>query len=269
LPKLSLSADDGSTAEVYLHGATVVSWRPAGDVERLFVSRAARFGPGEAIRGGVPVIFPQFGALGPLRQHGFARLLAWEFAGVENTGETLTAVLQLSDSAETQADWPYRFMAELRVSLGGRALAMTLSIANTDGRKFSFTAALHTYLAVADVEETYVDGLAGLAYRDHTADRVLREQVAPRVDFPGEVDRLYLDAPAELRLVEPGRVTVIRAAGFPEAVVWNPGAAKAAGVKDLEAAEYRRFVCVEAAAAGAPVELGSGERWQGTQTLIA
>jgi hypothetical protein len=45
LPKLNLSAGNSSHAEVYLHGATVVSWRPAGDEERLFLSRAARFGP--------------------------------------------------------------------------------------------------------------------------------------------------------------------------------------------------------------------------------
>jgi glucose-6-phosphate 1-epimerase len=83
------------------------------------------------------------------------------------------------------------------------------------------------------------------------------------------VDRLYLGAPAELRLVETGRMTVIRPAGFPDAVVWNPGAAKAADMTDLEAGEYRQFVCVEAAASGAPVALAPGERWQGAQTLVA
>jgi glucose-6-phosphate 1-epimerase len=269
LPKLSLSTGDGSCVEVYLHGATVVSWRPAGDTERLFVSRAARFGPGEAIRGGVPVVFPQFGALGPLRQHGFARRLAWEFVGVKSEGEWLAAVLRLQDSAETQRDWPHRFLAELRVALGGRTLAITLGVTNTDDRPFGFTAALHTYLAVANPAETHLEGLAGLHYRDHAAGGSEAQQVADWVDFPGEVDRLYFGAPTELRFVEGGRTTVIRSAGFPDAVVWNPGAVKAASMADLEVSEHWRFVCVEAAVAGAPVALAPGERWQGTQTLVA
>lgn len=269
LPSLRVTARDGSFAEIYLHGATVVSWKPAGDTERLFLSRVARFGPGEAIRGGVPVVFPQFSTLGPLRQHGFARRVAWEFVGVESQGERRAAVLRLQDSAETQRDWPHRFVAELTVALEGRSLAITLAVTNTDSGPFSFTAALHTYLAVADAAQTHVEGLAGLRYRDQAASGSIGQQTAARVDFPGEIDRLYFNAPPELRLIDAGRTTVIRSAGFPDAVVWNPGAAKTAGMTDLEPGDYRRFVCVEAVAAGAPVELGPGEKWQGTQTLLA
>ncbi len=52
-------------------------------------------------------------------------------------------------------------------------------------------------------------------------------------------------------------------------MVWNPGAAKCATMADLEPEDYLRFVCVEAATVGAPVTLGPGERWQGSQTLVA
>ena len=155
------------------------------------------------------------------------------------------------------------------VSLGGRDLAITLAITNTDDEPFTFTAALHTYLAVADLTEARVEGLAGLRYRDHTAGGTEAQQVSAQVDFSREVDRLYLNAPAELRLVEAARTTVIRSAGFPDAVVWNPGAEKCAAMADLEPGDYRRYVCVEAAAVGAPVVLAPGERWQGTQTLVA
>ena len=269
LPKLTLASASGSRAEVYLHGATVVSWQPAGDTERLFLSRVSRFGPGEAIRGGVPLVFPQFGTLGPLRQHGFARRMPWGFVGAATSGEVITATLRLQDSEETRRDWPHRFLAELIVSLGGRELAITLAITNTDDEPFTFTAALHTYLAVADLAEARVEGLAGLRYRDHTAGGTEAQQVSAQVDFSGQVDRLYLNTPAELRLVEAARTTVIRSAGFPDAVVWNPGAGKCAAMADLEPGDYRRYVCVEAAAAGAPVALAPGERWQGTQTLVA
>ena len=166
------------------------------------MSRKSRFGAGEAIRGGVPLVFPQFGTLGPLRQHGFGRRLPWGFVGAESTGEVVTATLRLQDSGETRREWPHRFRADLIVALGARELAMTLAVTNEGDSAFSFTVALHTYLAVADLSTTYVEGLAGLHYRDHAAGDAATRQVAPRVDFPGEVDRLYLDVPAELRLVE-------------------------------------------------------------------
>jgi len=72
-----------------------------------------------------------------------------------------------------------------------------------------------------------------------------------------------------VRLVTPERTLMIRMAGFPDAVVWNPGATKGPTIGDLDPHYYRRFVCVEAACIGVPVSLGSGERWQGTQTIQA
>ncbi len=268
LPKLTLVAPDGARAEVYLHGAHVTSWVPAGGQERLFLSRAAQFRAGTPIRGGVPVVFPQFGKLGPLPQHGFARVSAWELAGADGSAEGATATLRLRDTEDTRRIWPHAFLAELGVRIGASQLAVSLAIANTDAEPYSFTAALHTYLSVADLAATRVEGLAGLRYRDSAAGGVEAQQDAGQVDFPGEVDRIYFAAPAELRLVEPGRTTVIRKEGFWGVVVWNPGAARSASMPDLEPDDYRRFVCVEAAAIEPPVSLAPGERWQGTQTLL-
>ena len=78
MPKMVLSTADGARAEIYLHGAHLTSWVPAGGSEALFLSPKAEFVQGSAIRGGVPVIFPQFSDLGPLPKHGFARTLDWE-----------------------------------------------------------------------------------------------------------------------------------------------------------------------------------------------
>src|SRR6185437_4754576 len=46
--------------EIYLHGAHVTSWRPAGSEEVLFLSSKSRWEEGQAIRGGIPVCFPWF-----------------------------------------------------------------------------------------------------------------------------------------------------------------------------------------------------------------
>ncbi len=83
------------------------------------------------------------------------------------------------------------------------------------------------------------------------------------------VNRIYFDAPAEARVLEKDRITIVQKAGFADAVVWNPGAAKCATIADLEPEDYHGFVCIEAAAVGTPIRLVPGEHWQGMQTLVA
>ena len=269
LPKLTLLAPDGARAEIYLHGAHVTSWIPAGGQERFFLSRASQFRADAPIRGGIPVVFPQFGMTGSLAQHGFARVTPWEFVGAEVAGERAAATFRLRDTEDSRRLWAGAFLAELTVALGGNQLAVALAITNTGAAPFTFTSALHTYFAVTDLAATAVEGLAGVRYRDAAAGNTEKQQTALQVVFTEEVNRVYFDAPAELRLVEPGRTTLIRSAGFPDAVVWNPAAAKCATMLDLEPDDYQRFVCVEAGLIGTPANLPPGARWQGTQTLAA
>jgi glucose-6-phosphate 1-epimerase len=269
LPKLTLAAPDGARVEVYLYGAHVVSWVPAGGQERLFLSRTSPFRAGAPIRGGVPIVFPQFGATGTLPLHGLVRLMTWELAAAQAVGQGAVATFRLSDTAESRRQWDHAFLAELSVAIGGSNLSLTLAVTNTGAEQFDFTAAFHTYLTVGDISATTVTGLAGLRYRDAVAGGVEVNEYSSQVGFLDEVNRIYFDAPAEARVLEKERITVVQKAGFTDAVVWNPGAAKCATMADLEREDYRRFVCVEAAAVGTPIRLAPDERWQGMQTLIA
>lgn len=261
---LRISHPSGGTAEAYPHGAHVTSWVPAGGAETLFLSRAARFEPGTAIRGGVPVIFPQFAGMGPLPKHGFARTQPWE--RVDDGADASALRLRLRDSEETRRTWPHAFAAELEVRLGDDGLSLALSIQNTDSSPISFTAALHTYLRVADVREMAVQGLHGIRYRQKTEERVDDER---ELTVRGELDRIYLDTPPELRVHDRGngRVIHLHASGFADTVVWNPWARNAAALPDMEDEEYLEMICVEAAQVGSPVRLESGETWTGRQRL--
>src|SRR5215469_338216 len=51
-----------ASATVYLQGAHLVHWQPAGQQPVLFLSRKSDFAPGKPIRGGVPIAFPWFAA---------------------------------------------------------------------------------------------------------------------------------------------------------------------------------------------------------------
>ena len=269
LQRLQLTAADGARAEIYQHGAHITSWIPAGGSEQLYLSRKAQFKSGAAIRGGVPVIFPQFAGEGPLPKHGFARSLPWRLIAAAQPGQGFaTAVFGLDDDDTTRAIWPHSFKSELRVTLGGAALETMLSVENTGESEISFTAALHTYLRVAEIGEVRLHGLQGLHYRDTAQGGVAAVESAEQLRIEGEVDRIYFSAPARLELSgAPGRLH-IESAGFPDAVVWNPGAERGAALSDLDQEGYRNFLCVEAAAVGVPVKLAPGARWSGTQRLL-
>jgi glucose-6-phosphate 1-epimerase len=264
---ITLQTADGSRAVIHRHGAHVVSWRPAGGNERLFVSSRAEAGPGKAVRGGIPVIFPQFADVGPLPKHGFARSVRWRFAGSSATPDGAVARFTLANDIATHTLWPHDYFASLDVALRDSSLTTTLAVANLSAAPFSFTAALHTYLSVADVEHAALVGLDGCAYRDSAAGGGLAREAAPSLAFAGEVDRVYLATPKQLRLLGGATPMTIEMDGFSDTVVWNPGAAKAAQLKDLGDGEWQRFVCVEAASVAVPVEVPAGGVWRGWQRL--
>ncbi|MFO1396219.1 MAG: D-hexose-6-phosphate mutarotase [Burkholderiales bacterium] len=271
LPRIGLVAADGARAEIYLHGAHVTSWFPAGAGEdRLFVSEKAIFTDDAAIRGGVPICFPQFADQGALPMHGFVRALPWQLvqAGELPDGRA-QAHLRCAATGATRASWPHAFVLDYTVTVGGATLSLVLDVHNPDTIDFAFTAALHTYLRVRDLRATRVRGLAGAHYRDKVLGVDDAVEAAQELPIDRFVDRVYRAAPADLVMLEPGRRLDIRTAGFCDTVVWNPDAPKSASIADMEAGGYLRFLCIEAAVAHAPVTVAAGATWHGAQTLHA
>lgn len=270
LDKVSLESSDGARFEAYLHGAQVTSWCPSGDGERLFLSQAARFERSAAIRGGIPVSFPQFADQGPLPMHGFVRVAAWSLARAEvDTRGQARALFRLADDAHTRALWPHPFAAEIEVTAAGRTLSVELRVTNAGAAPFDFTMALHTYLAVRDVQDVAIGGLAGVPYRD----KVLRRDGAvdgePWLAIDRPIDRVYRAVPPAVEVREPGRALAVHALGTTDTVLWNPGPGAPAATSDLAPGAYRSFVCVEAAVASAPISLAPAQTWTGSQTLQA
>jgi len=232
------------------------------------LSKTSAFSEGAAIRGGVPVVFPQFNNLGSLPKHGFARTAAWRLLHSGHTASgAAQAVFALHESIATLALWPHVFQAKLTTTVFGQQLEIALAIENTGDTAFSFTAALHTYCAVDDIAEVGVHGLAGLSYRDSVSGAEHCVQESEILRIAGEVDRIYAYPPARLELRQAAQTTLLTTTGFSDAVVWNPGAAKGATLPDLEPDGYRRMLCVEAAAIMHPVQLAPGARWDASQRL--
>jgi glucose-6-phosphate 1-epimerase len=260
MPALRIECADGS-ALLYLQGAHVTSWVPRAQHDVLFVSEAARFAPGESIRGGVPVAFPQFAELGPLPMHGFAHTSEWQWSGSADAGATLT----LADSDATRALWPHRFVAELAVQLGPGSLTLAFSVANRDRAAFDWAGTLHTFVAL-DTARVALRGLGPGRFIDRAHGSRAADDTAPVLRIGGHTDRAYLDAGPEVTADDGKRRVRIGKTGFRDTVIWNPGPETSARFPDLQADDHRRFVCIEAAEVR-PVTVPAGATWRGTQVL--
>ena len=270
-PALQVSLPQGDSILVSLQGAQVLSWVSEGR-ERLFLSPLARFDGHSAIRGGVPLCFPQFNQRGPLVKHGFARNLGWQVQGepvLTQAGATLS--LCLTDSAPTFETWPFHFVAVVQLALSPGVLNISLSVTQTGApeevtSELTFTGALHTYLAVDDVERATLSGLGGQSEWNAVTDE--HGRAADKLVFDGEFDRVYAAAGGKLCLTDGDhRLLISQGDSFADTVVWNPGAALCAQLSDMSKDAHRHMLCVEAAAVHTAVTVPSGATWQGWQRL--
>lgn len=279
LDKVVLREVRGSSAEVYLYGGQVTSWKNDHGEELLFVSSKAPFKPPKAIRGGIPICFPQFGSHGLLEQHGFARNRFWSIDSdpppFPTTSSNKAFVdLVLKHSEEDTKIWPHRYEFRLRVTLGpGGDLMLTSRIRNmnTDGKAFTFTFAYHNYFSVSDISEVRIEGLETMDFLDNLQNRQRFTEQGDAITFESEVDKVYVSTPTKIAILdhERKRTLVLRKDGLPDAVVWNPWDKKAKAIPDLGDDEYKHMLCVEAAAVEKPITLKPGEEWKGRQEISA
>jgi len=262
MPYLALRHPSGAQLDVYLHGAHAVSWRTAGGSRLLFMSEKSCFKPDFPIRGGIPVLFPQFGD-GPLPKHGFARIQDWTFLGLESvpTGQ-VEARMELKENQQTLKMWPYAFRLELVFRLGAEDLEILFSVQNTGRSGFEFQNGLHTYFSAADISRVAVEGLAGAKFIDYLGDKTVRAETRGKIRFEGETDRVYPSAPDKLVLDDGGnrRKVIIEKRGMNDVVIWNPWVEKSKRMEDFGDEEYKNMVCVETGNLHKPVHLAPGAR---------
>ena len=264
-----LKSSDGAEISVSLHGGHVCSWRTADGVERLFLSALTKWDGATAIRGGIPVIFPQFANRGPLPKHGFARTSLWTLAssGLRENGDGFIH-LTLRDSVESRLLFPYNFKLDLTVTFSGESMNTTLTVANTGAETFSFTGALHSYL-VADVAQVSIHGLSGLPAENSVAGSRLNFDEHGVLRINSEVDCIFFQVREPVVLTVENHSITSQQVGFADVVVWNPWSDGSKSIADLEDEAYQHFVCIESAAIEKPVTLVAGHQWSGRQQLTA
>lgn len=253
-----------ASARIALQGAHLLSWVPVGEKPVIWLSPNAKFAPGKAIRGGIPICWPWFGP--HTREttypaHGFARTANWAVVDVEHRANDSVALLfRLIPSETSRRWWPHATPVELRIVVGQR-LSLNLTTKNLGVTPLPISEALHAYLTVSDVRAIQVLGLANRRYIDKVDGGAIKHQAGP-VKFSEETDRIYLDATIDLLLLDPGLRRSIRIAktGSHSTVIWNPWIEKSARMDDFVESGYLDMLCIEAAnAADDTVTLQPGE----------
>jgi len=239
-----------AAAEVYLYGAQVTSFVPAGGQPLIWTSPASPFEDGKAIRGGIPVCFPWFGPHRTIKEypvHGFARFRSWElFSTAALSDGRHQVALRLCSDDRTRSFWAYDFCARLTVSVG-TALEVEFSVENTGTQPFSYEDCLHTYFAVGDVRAAVLTGYDGVGYIDRTR-QDSRGVQSGDAQLKGETVHVHTQAPGEAVIRDPvgGRRILATQKGCRETVAWNPGEAAAAKNPEM-AGLWQSFFCLEAA----------------------
>ena len=266
LPACELALPAGDRLVVALHGAHVLSWQSGGR-EHLYLSPQSVMDGQAAIRGGVPVCFPQFNQRGPLAErlpkHGFARNVAWLADAAELAADHARLTLRLQDNARTRQWWPQAFEAQLQIDLSPGAVQITLAVHNTDAQPLAFSGALHTYLAVPDVTQATLQGLGGQPEWDSLTDT--HATAADTLRFAAEFDRVYEAAPNPMTLNQ--ALQISQSPSWANTVVWNPAQDLCQRLADMPNDGWRQMLCVEAAQVYEPITLPAGGRWAGWQRL--
>jgi glucose-6-phosphate 1-epimerase len=263
LPKVRVTAPEAE-GEMYLHGAHVTSWKPAGGEEVLFLSSQSRWEDGRAIRGGIPICFPWFGdkADDPKAPaHGFVRTEAWQLESIAQVGGAVTVSMFTESDENTRKWWPAEFRLVHRATFG-RELSLELVVTNTGRTSLRFEEALHAYHTVGNIEKARVRGLDSVYYLDKTGSNRKKLQHGEIV-IVSETDRVYLNTSDTIELEDPvlHRRTRVTKENSGTTVVWNPWVQKAHSLSDFGDDEWMQMICIETSnVADFAVELPPGQQ---------
>jgi len=255
---IRLISDSGASAEIYLLGGVVTSFKDAEGTEFIAVRPDAKLDGSKPISGGLSHCWPQFGP-GEIQQHGFARNVNWDV--VSSTGTTVE--LEMLPSDYTKEIWDKEFACRFTVELGSDELKTNMSVKNTGSEEsFDFQAALHSYFTVSSLENLEITGsFEGKEFLNKmVGDGEMQTEDRSSITITEEYDRVYkgVNDPVLKDTGSGKALSVLNEAGWEDTVLWNPYGDEGMG--------FNNFVCVESVKFD-PITLDAGASWDGVLVL--
>ena len=242
-------------------GAQVLHAALESGLELLYLSPLVDVYPDNPIRGGIPLMFPQFGDSGPLRKHGFVRDLQWNLVAETQDTDSKNLSYVLDVKATAFPEWPFDAALRFDVRLSLQTLTIGLSVQNTGAKAFTFTGGFHPYFAISSRKDILLNGLDELPFRDS-----FPGDNAYELNADGLVERQYVGN-AEIRFYNGSNWLKITASGFDSWMVWNPGTAGAKKISDLPDDDWDQFICIEPIILAEPKTLLPGDAFNGEMVV--
>ncbi|HHJ35539.1 MAG TPA: D-hexose-6-phosphate mutarotase [Gammaproteobacteria bacterium] len=236
-------------ARISLQGAHVLSWKPEGREDVIWLSEDAEFAIGKSIRGGIPICWPWFGAHETNKDfpaHGFVRTTKWQISSTEALQDGSTRIhFTTTAQPENRMMWPADTTVRYQITIG-KEMELVLVTTNDGARTITIGQALHTYFHVGDISQIFLHGLDATEYLDKP-DNFNRKTQRGALTIDDEVDRIYLDTAGDCVLEDRSldRKIIISKSGSHSTVVWNPWKTVAEKMGDLGRDGYRKMLCVE------------------------
>lgn len=264
LEYLSIS-NEYCDAKIALQGGQILEfYSKVAQGPLLWLSDLNRFQTGKAIRGGIPLCFPWFGAhasQSDFPSHGFARNLIWQCDHIEQDETAHHIHLSLSDSENTRKYWNYAFNLQMQIHCG-KNLKLIFKLQNTDEQRFEFGFAWHSYFP-AQTTQAKITGLNGLDYIDQLDQNKIKQQAEAEITFDAELDRIYPHTAGQFVLQQGNGQSINITSSAKSAVIWNPWVDKTKRMTDVADEAWRDFVCIESGQiASAQQDLKAGESIQ-------
>uniref|UniRef100_A0A7R9WVA2 glucose-6-phosphate 1-epimerase n=1 Tax=Craspedostauros australis TaxID=1486917 RepID=A0A7R9WVA2_9STRA len=270
----------GSQCKIHSYGATVISFKAGAEGrECLFLSRDAKMDGSKAIRGGIPLVFPQFGQPDKsMPQHGFLRRNTWTQLQAFDDDEAAGVSYQLALKSVQEArggiwaeDTAFDCVCTYDIKITPTKMITTLSFENTGDKAFEFQTLQHTYFhvddhAAYDPTKCFVKGLEGYNLVDKIdsantgkicgSDSVVLDALTDRVyEPPSGTNKVDVavgvgGSAGTVKMVATG--TVDGKEVPVSCVVWNPFKDNAASMSDFGDDQYVDMICVEPGILGSP-----------------
>jgi glucose-6-phosphate 1-epimerase len=270
LYKAELRFSKNARAEIHLQGAHLTRWTDTLGRENIFNSSSAVYQEGVPIRGGNPIIFPQFGA-GDISQHGFARNSRWRVMKTQVNSRVTTLGLELRPedlAPHYRQQWPHDFVLSVTISLG-ETLVTQMQVRNPSRDSLVFTQGFHTYLAVDDIHSVEISDFSGLEYMDNLRDHAIFQETREKVEISEFIDRRYQGIADEIKILDKstGRLFLMHTKKCRDAFVWNPWEEAEKKLADLTPQSYQKFICVEPGNMKTPIVLRGGQVFVSEQEI--
>ncbi len=162
-------------------GSIVTRFR-VGDQDLLFMDESTLTDPTKNVRGGIPLLFPSPGRLtgdrferagrsGSMKQHGFARDVAWKVDAL-STRDAAEATLVIESTDATRAMYPWDFRLAVTFALRGSRLRLDATVDDTGTQPMPFAFGIHPYFLVHDKAAATIATKATRAFDNVTKNAV-------------------------------------------------------------------------------------------------